>query len=140
MRTVTIGSAALLLVAVATAPAQTVAITGGRVYTMSGAPIENGTVILRDGRVAEVGANVTIPAGAQRIDATGKIVTPGFINSATQLGLVDISAERSTRDMSARGTNAIAAAFTVWEGLNPASVYLAPARNEGITTVVIAPT
>jgi imidazolonepropionase-like amidohydrolase len=131
--------AALLIVAAIDAQAQTVAITGGRVYTMTGAPIENGTVILRDGRVTEVGANVAMPAGAQRIDASGKIVTPGFINSATELGLVDIGAERSTRDVSARGHDAIAAAFTVWEGFNPASVYLAPARNEGITTVVVAP-
>src|SRR5436190_15918403 len=139
MRTLTWKSLSLLVVASAL-QAQTVAITGGKVYTVSGAPIDNGTVLIRNGRIAEVGANVAVPADAQRIDATGKIVTPGLINSATELGLVDISAERPTRDMSARGTNAIAAAFTVWEGFNPASVYLAPARNEGITTVVIAPT
>lgn len=121
--------------------AQTVAITGGRVYTMAGAPIENGTVVLRDGRVAAVGASasVEVPAGARRIDATGKIVTPGFINSSTQLGLVEVGAEQPTRDASARGKDAIAAAFTVWDGLNPMSVLLAPARNEGITTVVVAP-
>ncbi|HJQ20718.1 MAG TPA: amidohydrolase family protein [Gemmatimonadaceae bacterium] len=139
MRPLTLGSIALLCATPLIVGAQTVAITGGRVYTMTGAPIDNGTVILRDGRVAEVGANVAVPAGAQRIDATGKIVTPGFINSATELGLVDIGLERDTRDQSARGKDNIAAAFTVWEGFNPASVYLAPARNEGITTVVIAP-
>jgi len=129
-----------ILITAGALQAQTVAITGGRVYTVSGAPIENGTVLIRNGRIAEIGANVAVPADAQRIDASGKIVTPGLINSATELGLVDISQERQTRDMSARGTNAIAAAFTVWEGFNPANVYLAPARNEGITTVVIAPT
>jgi imidazolonepropionase-like amidohydrolase len=119
--------------------AQTIAITGGRVYTIAGAPIENGTVLVRDGRIAQVGANLAIPADARRIDAAGKWVTPGFINSATTLGLVEISAEGSTRDVAARGREAIAAAFTVWDGFNPASVLLAPARNEGITTVVLAP-
>jgi imidazolonepropionase-like amidohydrolase len=120
--------------------AQTVAITGGRVYTVSGAPVDNGTVLIRDGRIVQVGANVAIPADARRIDATGKWVTPGLINAATQLGVVEVDAENPTRDASARGKDAIAAAFTVWEGFNPASVLLAPARREGITTVVVAPT
>src|SRR4051812_37248514 len=123
-----------------TASAQTIAITGGKVYPVSGPPIENGTVVITNGKIAAVGANVAIPAGAQRIDATGKIVTPGFVNSATQLGVQEISAVSDTRDMSARGKDEIAAAFTVWEGLNPNSVMLAPARKEGITSFVVIPT
>ena len=120
--------------------AQTIAITGGKVYPVSGPPIENGTVIITNGRIAAVGANVAIPAGAQRIDATGKIVTPGFVNSSTQLGVQEVSQVADTRDMSARGKDNIAAAFTVWEGLNPNSVNLAPARKEGVTTFVVMPT
>jgi imidazolonepropionase-like amidohydrolase len=123
----------------AAASAQTIAITGGRVFTASGAPLDNATVVIQGSRITQVGANVAIPADARRIDAAGKWVTPGFINSSTQLGLVEIGLEGATRDVSARGTNAIAAAFTVWDGFNPASVLLAPARTEGITTVVIAP-
>jgi imidazolonepropionase-like amidohydrolase len=119
--------------------AQVIAITGGRVHTVAGAPIDNGTVVIRDGRIVQVGANIPIPADARRIDATGKWVTPGLINSATQLGLVEIAQEQPTRDVAARGRDGIAAAFTVWEGMNPASVLLAPARSEGITTVVVAP-
>jgi imidazolonepropionase-like amidohydrolase len=130
---------ALLLGAISAANAQTVAIVGGRVHTMTGAPIENGTVLIRDGRIVEVGASVAIPTDVRRIDASGKWVTPGLINASTQLGLVEIGLEGSTRDVSARGTNAIAASFTVWDGFNPASVLLAPARAEGITTVVVAP-
>lgn len=122
------------------AAAQTIAITGGKVYTMTGPPIENGTVVISNGRIVSVGANVAIPAGAQRIDASGKWVTPGFINSSTQLGLVEISQVSDTRDMQARGKDNIAASFTVWEGLNPNSVMLAPARKEGVTTFVVLPT
>src|ERR1700704_3334769 len=113
------------------AAAQTIAITGGKVYPVSGPPIDGGTVLIVNGRIAAVGANVAIPAGAQRIDATGKIVTPGFVNSSTQLGVQEVSQVSDTRDMSARGKDNIAAAFTVWEGLNPNSVNLAPARKEG---------
>jgi imidazolonepropionase-like amidohydrolase len=122
------------------AAAQTIAITGGKVYTMTGPPIENGTVVITNGKIVSVGANVPIPSGAQRVDATGKLVTPGFINSATQLGLVEIGQVSDTRDMQARGKDNIAASFTVWEGLNPNSVMLAPARKEGVTTFVILPT
>ena len=122
------------------AAAQTIAITGGKVYPVSGPPIENGTVIITNGKIAAVGANVPIPAGAQRIDATGKIVTPGFVDALTQLGVQEVSAVNDTRDASARGKDNIAASFTVWEGLNPNSVLLAPARKEGITTVVVVPT
>jgi len=122
------------------AAAQTIAITGGKVYTMTGPPIENGTVVITNGKIVSVGANLAVPSGAQRVDATGKIVTPGFINSATQLGLVEIGQVADTRDMQARGKDNIAASFTVWEGLNPNSVMLAPARKEGVTTFVILPT
>ena len=122
------------------AAAQTIAITGGKVYPVSGPLIENGTVIITNGKIAAVGANVPIPAGAQRIDATGKIVTPGFVDASTQLGVQEVALVNDTRDMSARGKDNIAAAFTVWEGLNPNSVLLAPARKEGITSFVVVPT
>jgi imidazolonepropionase-like amidohydrolase len=133
-------AAALTAMLAMPAAAQTIAITGGKVYPVSGPPIENGTVIITNGRITAIGANVAVPAGARRIDATGKIVTPGFVNSSTQLGVQEVSAVNDTRDMSARGKDNIAAAFTVWEGLNPNSVMLAPARKEGITSFVVIPT
>jgi imidazolonepropionase-like amidohydrolase len=130
---------ALVAAATSRSGAQTIAITGGRVYPVSGPLIENGTVLIRDGLIVAVGASVAIPAGAQRLDATGKVVTPGLVNAGTQLGIVEIGAVGSTRDASARGKDGIAAAFRPWEGLNPTSVLLSPARSAGITTVLIAP-
>ena len=123
-----------------TARAQTIAITGGRVFPVSGPVIENGTVLVRDGKIVAVGANVTVPSGATRIDATGKWVTPGLINALTGLGVNEIGQVQTTVDRGARGENAVAAAFPVWEGVNPASTMLAPARNDGITSVVVVPT
>ena len=131
-------TAGMLLCGVANA--QTIAIVGGKVYPVSDAPIENGTVLIRDGKIVSVGANVAVPSDAQRIDATGKWVTPGLINSSTQLGLVEIGQVQSTRDDAAKGKNNIAAAFTVWEGLNTQSVMIAPARRDGVTSVVVLPT
>ena|SRR5689334_1074339 len=139
-RTTRVAFAVALLVGSAGASAQTVAIVGGKVYPVSGPPIENGTVVITNGRITAVGTNVPVPAGAQRIDATGKTVTPGFVNSSTQLGVQEIGFGGPPVDASARGKDNIAAAFTVWEGLNPNSVLLAPARKEGITSFVIIPT
>lgn len=133
-------SFAVAVAVTAPARAQTIAITGGKVYPVSGPPIEGGTVVIVNGKIAAVGKNVAIPAGAQRIDATGKIVTPGFVNSSTQLGVQEVSQVSDTRDMSARGKDNIAAAFTIWDGLNPNSVMMAPARKEGITSFIVMPT
>ena len=127
--------------AVATmAGAQTIAITGGRVFPVSGPVIENGTVLIRDGKIVQVGATVAIPAGAQRIDATGKWVTPGLIDAQTQLGLFDAGFGAGPTDVSAKGKgDAITPSFAVWQGVNPRSVYVAPARQGGVTNVITAP-
>ncbi len=139
MRALLVAAAALAVLPMA-GDAQTIAITGGKVYPVSGPPIENGTVLIRDGRITAVGANVAVPDGATRIDATGKWVTPGLINGNTNLGVVEISAVSETRNESARpGEDNVAAAFTIWEGLNPASVLIPATREDGITTVVINP-
>ena len=136
-----VASAAAFIIALAgSAHAQTIAITGGKVYPVSGPPIENATVLIRNGKIASVGTNVVIPEDAQRIDATGKWVTPGLINSSTQLGLVEVGQVQATRDDAAKGKDYIAAAFTVWEGLNTRSVLIAPARRDGVTNVVVLPT
>lgn len=139
MRASSFAAAALALCATAT-QAQTIAITGGKVYPVSGPVIEGGTVLLRDGKIVAVGRDVAVPSDAQRIDATGKVVTPGLVNAATQLGMVEIGAVASTRESGAPDTpNGITAAFTPWIGLNPTSILLAPAREAGVTTVLVAP-
>ncbi|HEY3221435.1 MAG TPA: amidohydrolase family protein [Gemmatimonadales bacterium] len=118
--------------------AQTIAITGGTVYPVSGPKIENATVLIRDGRIAAVGTNVAVPAGATRIDASGKWVTPGLIDGAGQMGLREIGAVQNTNEYSLRG-NEVAAAFNVLEGINPASTLIAVNRMEGITTTLAVP-
>jgi imidazolonepropionase-like amidohydrolase len=109
-----ISAALAALIVAVPAGAQTIAITGGKVYPVSSAPIENATVLIRDGKIVAVGSNVTIPADAQRIDAAGKWVTPGLINAGTQLGLVEIGQVQDTRNASAIGHDNVAASFTAW--------------------------
>jgi len=118
--------------------AQTIAITGGTVYPVSGPKLEHATVLIENGRIAAVGTSVTIPAGATRIDATGKWVTPGLIDGGGQMGLVEIGAVGGTREAFYRG-DSVAAAFNVAEGINPASTLIPVTRIAGITTALAAP-
>src|SRR5689334_3168222 len=78
--------------------AQTIAITGGTVYPVSGPRIERATVVIRDGRILAVGPRVPIPQGATIIDASNRWVTPGLIDGAGQTGLVEIGAVPGTQD------------------------------------------
>ena len=119
--------------------AQTVAITGGKLYPVSGPPIEGGTVLIRDGKIVAVGKDIAIPSNAQRVDATGKWVTPGLVNSNTSLGFGDVGFSGGPRELSAKGHDGIAAGFQVWLGFNTQSTMIAPAREGGVTSVVASP-
>lgn len=119
--------------------AQPIAITGGKVHPVSGPAIDNGTVVITDGKITAVGAGVAVPAGARVIDAKGKWVTPGLFNPTTTLGLREVGSEPGSTDDSARGDHGVAAAFRAWDGLNATSTLWAPARNEGVTTVGALP-
>ena len=140
MRTARMALLGTLVAAAAIAlPAQTIAITGGTVYPVSGPAIKNGTVLIRNGKVAAVGANVAIPADAKKVDATGKWVTPGFINSTSVLGLVDVGFGGGSNESSAKGTDDVSASFQPWLAYNPLNVLIPAAREQGITGVVIWP-
>jgi imidazolonepropionase-like amidohydrolase len=120
--------------------AETVALVGARVHTLGAAgTLENATVILADGRITAVGAAVAIPAGARSIDAAGKVVTPGLIDSSTQIGLVEIGQERNSNDTSAADNDRLSAALDVTDALNPRSNLVAINRVEGLTHAVILP-
>ena len=68
----------------------TFAIRNARIVTVTGPDIENGTVVIRDGKIEAVGANISVPAGAQTIDGRGLSVYPGMIDAGTNMGLVEV--------------------------------------------------
>lgn len=116
----------------------TFAITGARIVTVSGAVIENGTVVIRDGKIAAVGASASIPSGAERINGRGLSVYPGMIDSSTSLGLSEIGqGANGTQDVSEIGTmNANARAILA---VNPHTSHVNVTRVNGITTVLSGP-
>jgi imidazolonepropionase-like amidohydrolase len=136
----------------------TYAITNARIVTVSGAPIERGTVVIRDGLIAAVGANVTAPADARIIDGAGLTVYPGLIDSSTSLGIPQPSPAPSASPAGGGGgfgqfraqtSTTVALNSTQPPGLQPEVVvedFLRPggeqieaARNAGITTALSAP-
>src|SRR5215212_11373090 len=115
------------------------AIRNARIVTVSGPDIENGTVVIRDGKIEAVGATVSVPAGAQTIDGSGLSVYPGMIDAGTNMGLVEVPQGASgTVDTSEVGDlNPNAKAIIA---VNPHSAHIAVTRVEGITNTVTAPT
>lgn len=130
------------LVAGQAASAQTIAITGGTVFPVGAPKIERGTVLIANGRITAVGASVTVPAGATIIDATGKWVTPGLVNAMTTLGLNEAGGPQFSggySDTRARTVDGVAATFDAVDGINPASTFIRPTSQDGITTVGVFP-
>jgi imidazolonepropionase-like amidohydrolase len=118
---------------------ETVAITGARVLPVSGPPIEGGTVVMRNGTILAIGADVPVPEGARVIDGRGKLVTPGWIDSATHLGIVEIPLSApGTADHVTTETR-LSAAFDVTDAFNGHSVAIPVTRVEGITRAVVMP-
>jgi imidazolonepropionase-like amidohydrolase len=120
-------------------PRGTFAIRNARIVTVSGPDIENGTVVIRDGKIEAVGANVSVPAGAQSIDGRGLSVYPGMIDAGTNMGLVEVpQGANGTVDLSEVGDlNPNAKAIIA---VNPHSAHIAVTRVEGITNTLTAPT
>lgn len=81
----------------------TTVITNATIHTGAGQTIENGTIVITDGKIASVGTNIAAPAGANTIDAKGKHVYPGLILPVSNLGLIEISAVRATNDLQELG-------------------------------------
>ncbi len=115
------------------------AIVGGTVHTVSGPPLEGATVLVEDGRVTAVGIDINIPSGAERIDATGHIVTPGLFDAWTGLGLVEISGVDHTNDADDGRPHSIRASHRVVDSYNPESSLISIQRAHGLTSVGIMP-
>ncbi len=123
----------------APAVAETVAITGGKVVVGDGsAPMDGATVVLRNGRVVAAGTNVTVPANARRIDASGKWVTPGVFAGFSRIGLIEVNAVRATNDTNA-ADSVFSAALDVQYAVNPFAAPVAVNRAAGVTRAVVSP-
>ncbi|WP_017603595.1 amidohydrolase [Nocardiopsis alkaliphila] len=117
-----------------------IAITSGYVVPVVGDPIEGGTVLIRDGRIAAVGTaeEVTIPEGAQIVDAAGKWILPGFVEAHGHVGIHEETigwAGNDTNEM----TDPNGARMRAIDAINPADQGFTDALSGGVTSSVIKP-
>lgn len=118
-------------------PSGVYAITHAKIFTLAGSPIEDGTLVIRDGKIAAVGSSVEVPAGAQVIDAKGLQVYPGLFDAITQMGLSEIGAVSATVDTTETGSfNPDVVAATA---VSPSSEHIPVTRASGITEVLAVP-
>lgn len=133
-------AAALLWPALLPAQAQTpkaYALVHAKIFTLAGAAIENGTLIIRDGKIAAVGAQVDVPQDAQVINAEGLQIYPGLFDPITQMGLREIGAVSATVDSTETGNynpDVVAATAVL-----PSSEHIPVTRAAGITEVLAVP-
>ncbi len=114
-----------------------IAIVGATVHPVSGPDIEQATLIFENGKITAVGKDLSIPSSAERIDATGKQIYPGLFDATSDLGLVEVSAVRATRDVSEAGSVNPNARPQV--AVNPDSEMIPIARANGVLLTGVAP-
>jgi imidazolonepropionase-like amidohydrolase len=120
--------------------APTIAITGGKLLTVSHGVIENGTIVLSGGQIAAVGeaGAVKIPAGATNVDAKGMTVYPGLIDSETNLGLSEIEADEASKDL-VETSEEIFPNMHVYDAFHAETERIPVTRLNGITNAIVAP-
>ena len=132
--------AVIILMATAFAQDKPVVLKGGKLLTVTHGVIENGALVIQGGKIAALGpaASVKVPAGAQVIDVSGMTVYPGLIDSESNLGLTEISAEAMTNDLVEMSDEIMPHMHTA-EAFHAESALIPMARMNGITNAVIAP-
>src|SRR5258708_6404650 len=136
LKTFLLGCFVARVLAQAPAPDNAFVLQGGTVHTISGPVIQNGSVLVRNGKIVGVGKNLQAPAGFKTIDITGQHVYPGMIDSASRLGL-EKSSEAEAADSQELGLlNPQLRAATA---VNPSSEQIPASRANGVTSVIVMP-
>jgi len=132
--------AALFLSVSASAQQKSVVLRGGKLLTVTHGTIENGVLIIENGKIAALGpaSSVKIPKDARVIDVSGMTVYPGLIDSETQLGLTEIQAEEMTNDF-IEPSDEIMPHMHVYDAFHAESELIPVTRYNGITNAIVAP-
>jgi imidazolonepropionase-like amidohydrolase len=119
-------------------PSHATAIVGATVFDGAGQRIENGVVLMRDGKIEQVGANLAVPAGYETIDGHGRFVTPGIIDAHSHLGVYpspEVPAHSDGNELTDPNTAQVWAEHSVW----PQDPGFNRARASGVTSLLILP-
>ncbi len=119
---------------------QPIALTGAKLLTVTHGTIENGVLVMADGKISAIGeaGKVKIPSGAKVVDAKGMTVYPGLIDPESNFGLTEISADQMTNDLVER-SDEIMPHMHVYDGFHAGTELIPVARLNGVTNGVVAP-
>jgi imidazolonepropionase-like amidohydrolase len=124
----------------AVAPPKLVAITGGKLLTITHGTIENGVIILENGKIAAVGpaASTKVPKDAQVFDAKGMTVYPGLFDAETQLGLIEVESDENSNDRVEK-SDEIFPQMRVVDAFHAETARIPIERINGVTNAIVAP-
>ncbi len=114
------------------------ALSNATIVTVTEGTIENGTLLIENGKITAVGKEIAIPEGATTIDCSGKSIYPGMIDSGTQLGMAEVNAVSLTVDHNEVGD--IKPHMQALTAINPNNVAIPVTRVNGVTSVLSVPT
>mgnify|MGYP000886182923 CR=1 FL=1 len=115
-----------------------IAITNGKVVTVTGQTFENGTVLIEDGKIKAVGQQIAVPQDAQLIDASGCWVTPGLIDCHTHISNFNEPGTLTGSDGN-EITDPLTPQVRAMDAVNPYDYAISKVREAGFTTVCILP-
>lgn len=115
----------------------TFALTGATIETITKGVIQNGTVVISDGKITAVGTNVSVPQGATVIDCRGKFIYPGMIDGGSILGLSEVGSDPRTQDFNEVGD--VVPQMKALTAVNPNAVAIPVTRISGVTTTLVVP-
>jgi len=114
------------------------AITNAKILLGTGEVLQNGTILVNDGKFEDVGTNITIPESYEVIDASGKVITPGIIDVHTHLGVHEEGIGKEGADFNEISSPTTEEVRAI-DGINPRERGFEEARKAGVTTVQIMP-
>lgn len=113
-------------------------IKNGLIYTMKDEVIENGSILVKDGKIVDIGKDIIAPLDAKVIDAEGRLVTPGFVEAHCHLGLWEDAIGFEGSDGN-EVTDPITPHLRAIDGINPMDRTFEEAREGGVTTAITGP-
>ena len=114
------------------------AIKNGKLYTVTAGIIDEGTILIDDGKIVAIGIDVAIPEGAEVIDAAGKVVTPGIIDAHAHVGIWEEGMGNEGIDVN-EATNPVTPQVRALDGINPEDMGLKDAYQMGVTAIWCPP-
>ncbi|RFT16257.1 MAG: amidohydrolase [Candidatus Saccharicenans subterraneus] len=117
-----------------------IAITGARILTAAGQSYERGTILIKDGKILDIGAEVKIPAGARVVNASGCLITPGLVDAHSHLGLGPSGGVTEDNEMTDPVTPQLRIIDSIHpEGVGPDKNQFLHAVAEGVTAALVHP-